>query len=84
MAQPQTHIAFFGHDSADAANRRRVQAFQDDGLHVTGYMMHRRDPGDLSWENVDLGDISIYLNNIRGSRCRRAEHGDTCASRDYC
>jgi len=67
MAQPQTHIAFFGHDSADAANRRRVQAFQDDGLRVTGYMMHRRDPGDLSWENVDLGETqdSAFVQRIR-------------------
>lgn len=67
MAKPDTHIAFFGHDSADAANRRRVQAFQDDGLRVTGYMMHRRDPGALNWENVDLGETqdSAFVQRIR-------------------
>ena len=50
-----TRIAFFGHDAADAAVRRRVQGFLDDGLSVTGFMMHRRDPGAMAWENVDLG-----------------------------
>ncbi|MEQ9505739.1 MAG: hypothetical protein RLO80_05675 [Hyphomonas sp.] len=50
-----TRIAFFGHDAADAAVRRRVQGFLDDGLGVTGFMMHRRDAGPLAWENVDLG-----------------------------
>ena len=51
-----THIAYFGHDSADAAIRRRVQAFHSDGFDVTGFMMHRRDPGALPWENIDLGE----------------------------
>ncbi|MEL7040208.1 MAG: glycosyl transferase [Pseudomonadota bacterium] len=55
MTDAPVHIAFFGHDAADAAIRRRVQAFQNDGLQVTGFMMHRRDPGEMSWENVDLG-----------------------------
>lgn len=50
-----TRLAFFGHDSADAAIRRRLEAFTEDGIDVTGYMMHRGDPGDLSWANVDLG-----------------------------
>jgi succinoglycan biosynthesis protein ExoL len=48
-------IAFFGHDAADAAVRRRVQGFQDDGLEVLGFMMRRRDDVQTSWENVDLG-----------------------------
>ncbi|MCR9268700.1 MAG: hypothetical protein NXH72_01805 [Hyphomonadaceae bacterium] len=67
MPDRPIHIAFFGHDSADAANRRRVQAFQDDGLGVTGYMMHRRDPGSLFWDNVDLGETrdSAFLQRIR-------------------
>ncbi len=62
-----THIAFFGHDAADAAIRRRVQAFQDDHLTVTGYMMHRRAPGELAWENVDLGETrdGAFLQRIK-------------------
>jgi succinoglycan biosynthesis protein ExoL len=51
-----TRIAFFGHDAADAAVRRRVQGFVDDGLSVTGFMMRRRDPAQISWENIDLGE----------------------------
>ena len=51
-----TRIAFFGHDAADAAVRRRVQGFLDDGLEVTGFMMRRRDPGALAWDNIDLGE----------------------------
>ncbi len=51
-----TRIAFFGHDAADAAVRRRVRGFLDDGLRVTGFMMRRRDPGTLDWDNVDLGE----------------------------
>src|ERR1044071_5735234 len=50
-----TRIAFFGHDAADAAVRRRVQGFRDDGLDVTGFMMRRRDDISPDWENVDLG-----------------------------
>ena len=51
-----TRIAFFGHDAADAAIRRRVRGFLDDGLQVTGFMMRRRDPGALDCEHVDLGE----------------------------
>lgn len=60
-------IAFFGHDSTDAAIRRRITAFQDDGLNVVGYMMHRRDPGHLDWENIDLGETKdgAFLHRIR-------------------
>jgi succinoglycan biosynthesis protein ExoL len=50
-----TRIAFFGHDAADAAVRRRVQGFRDDGLDVVGFMMRRRDDVSTEWENVDLG-----------------------------
>ncbi len=50
-----TRIAFFGHDAADAAVRRRVQGFRDDGLSIIGYMMRRRDDVAVNWENVDLG-----------------------------
>ncbi len=62
-----TRIAFFGHDAADAAVRRRVQGFLDDGLEVTGFMMRRRDPGALAWDNVDLGETrdGAFLQRIR-------------------
>jgi succinoglycan biosynthesis protein ExoL len=50
-----TRIAFFGHDAADAAVRRRVQGFRDDGLDITGFMMRRRDDVAVDWDNVDLG-----------------------------
>ena len=49
-----TTIAFFGHDAADAAVRRRVKSFAGDGLDVVGFMMRRRDV-DPEWQNVDLG-----------------------------
>ncbi|MEO0713237.1 MAG: glycosyl transferase family 1 [Pseudomonadota bacterium] len=50
-----THIAYFGHDSSDAAIRRRVRALEDDGLSVTGYMMRRGASKDVAWTNIDLG-----------------------------
>lgn len=50
-----THIAFFGHDCADAAIQRRVKAFVDDGLSVTGFMKRRGDAIAPNWDNVDLG-----------------------------
>ena len=50
-----TKVAFFGHDAGDAAVRRRVQAMQDDGLSVTGFMMRRKDDVATDWDNVDLG-----------------------------
>ena len=50
-----TKVAFFGHDAGDAAVRRRVQAMQDDGLAVTGFMMRRKDDVATDWDNVDLG-----------------------------
>lgn len=67
MKQPKFRIAFFGHDSADAAIRRRIQALQHDGLDVVGYMMHRRAPGDLDWDNVDLGETrdGAFLQRFR-------------------
>lgn len=62
-----TKIAFFGHDAADAAIRRRVRGFQDDGFEVTGFMMRRREPLDRDWENVDLGETrdGAFLQRIR-------------------
>jgi len=71
-----TRIAFFGHDAADAAVRRRVQGFLDDGLEVTGFMMRRRDPGAINWENIDLGETrdGAFVQRIRQvfSGARRA------------
>ena len=62
-----TRIAFFGHDAADAAVRRRVQSFRDDGLEVTGFMMRRHDSPSIDWENVDLGRTfdGAYVQRVR-------------------
>ena len=62
-----TRIAFFGHDAADAAIRRRVQGFRDDGLDVTGFMMRRHDKVNVDWENIDLGRTfdAAYFQRIR-------------------
>lgn len=62
-----TRIAFFGHDVADAAIRRRVRGFQDDGFQVTGFMMRRREPLAQEWDNIDLGQThdGAFLQRIR-------------------
>jgi succinoglycan biosynthesis protein ExoL len=76
---PMTRIAFFGHDAADAAVRRRVQGFRDDGLDVTGFMMRRRDDVSPGWDNVDLGRTfdGNYVQRVRsifsGARKAAAE-----------
>ncbi len=49
------HIAFFGHDAADSAVRRRVRAMKGDGFRVTGFMMRRRENITPEWQNIDLG-----------------------------
>lgn len=61
-----TRIAFFAHDSGDAAVRRRVQGFRDDGLEVIGFMARRRDEIATDWDNVDLGRTydANYLQRI--------------------
>jgi succinoglycan biosynthesis protein ExoL len=77
---PMTRIAFFGQDAADAAVRRRVQGFRDDGLEVTGFMMRRRDDVSPGWDNVDLGRTfdGNYVQRVRsifsGARKAAAEH----------
>ncbi len=82
-----TRIAFFGHDAADAAVRRRVQGFRDDGLDVTGFMMRRRDDVTPDWDNVDLGRTfdGAYLQRIQsifaGAR-RAADARDRLAAAD--
>ncbi|MEO0753941.1 MAG: glycosyltransferase [Pseudomonadota bacterium] len=50
-----TTIAFFGHNVADAAIRRRIEAFQADGLSVRGYMARRGPAQSPGWDVVDLG-----------------------------
>jgi succinoglycan biosynthesis protein ExoL len=81
-----TRIAFFGHDAADAAVRRRVRGFLDDGLEVTGFMMRRRDPGTLDWDNVDLGETrdGAFVQRIRqvfaGARRAAADRAKLAAA----
>jgi succinoglycan biosynthesis protein ExoL len=82
-----TRIAFFGHDAADAAVRRRVQGFRDDGLDVVGFTMRRRDDVSTDWQNVDLGRTfdGAYAQRIRsifrGARLAAAQ-SDLLASAD--
>ncbi len=62
-----TRIAFFAHDAADAAVRRRIQGFRDDGLDVVGFTMRRRDDINPEWENIDLGRTfdAAYIQRIK-------------------
>lgn len=82
-----TRIAFFGHDAADAAVRRRVQGFRDDGLDVIGFTMHRRDDYSVDWDNIDLGRTfdAAYAQRIasvfKGAGIAAA-HRDKLASAD--
>jgi len=82
-----TRIAFFAHDAADAAVRRRVQGFRDDGLVVTGFTMRRRDDVSVDWQNIDLGRTydGAYLQRIksvfRGARLA-VENRELLASAD--
>ena len=81
-----TRIAFFGHDAADAAVRRRVQGFRDDGLDVTGFTMRRRDEGVTGWDNVDLGKTfdGAYVQRVRsivrGARLAAAQREKLAAA----
>lgn len=80
------HVAFFGHDAADAAVRRRVQGFIDDGVTVSGFMMRRSDDVDTAWENVDLGRTfdGNYIQRIRSvfTGAKRAARSERLASAD--
>ena len=60
-------VAYFGHDAGDAAIRRRVRAFEDDGVSVTGFMMRRGDDLPTEWKNIDLGRTAdgAFLQRIR-------------------
>ncbi len=82
-----TRIAFFGHDAADAAVRRRVQGFRDDGLEVAGFTMRRRDDVQVDWENIDLGrtfdgDYRQRIRSIFTGARRAADALDLLASAD--
>ena len=48
-------LAYFGHDSSDAAIRKRVNSFREIGIDVDGYMMTRESDHQPDWNNVDLG-----------------------------
>ena len=85
-ARPR-HVAFFGHDAGDAAVRRRVQAFRDDGINVTGFMMRRGEAAPTAWENIDLGQThdGAFLQRIRqvfAGADLAATHRDTLADAD--
>ena len=60
-------VAYFGHDAGDAAIRRRVRGFEDDGVTVTGFMMRRGDVQPTEWKNIDLGLTAdgAFLQRIR-------------------
>lgn len=82
-----TRIAFFGHDASDAAVRRRVQGFRDDGLDVVGFTMRRRDEVKVDWNNVDLGRTfdGAYrqrINSIFSGAKRAAAQRELLASAD--
>ncbi len=51
-------IAFLGHDSSESTIKKRVRAFIDNGVDVTGFMFRRMRPGAENppeWRNIDLG-----------------------------
>jgi succinoglycan biosynthesis protein ExoL len=78
-------IAFFGHDAADAAVRRRVQGFSEDGLEVVGFMKRRHDNVQTEWENIDLGrtfdgDYVQRLQSILTGARRAAAHRQALVS----
>jgi len=62
-----TSIAFFGHNVADAAIRRRIEAFQADGLSVRGYMARRGPPAEPGWPVIDLGETrdGAFVQRVR-------------------
>lgn len=82
-----TMIAFFGHDAADAAIRRRARAFLDDGFALTGFMMRRGDLPATEWASIDLGQTrdGAFLQRIRqifrGARIA-ADNRDVLAKAD--
>jgi len=59
-------IALFGHNSNDAAVRRRAVAFRRAGYRVIGFMPHRGEKADKEWELVELGatEDNAYLKRV--------------------
>lgn len=59
-------LAYFGHDSSDAAIIRRVASLKACGLQVHGFMMKRFDGPDPDWENISLGQTknAAYLDRV--------------------
>lgn len=80
-------ISYFGHDSSDAAIRKRVHIFKACGCDVRGFMNKRSGTGDLEWRNVELGEThdGAYFDRIwsvfRGA-FRAAKHKRTLAESD--
>jgi succinoglycan biosynthesis protein ExoL len=76
-----THVAFFGHNSGDAAVRRRAVAFRRAGCEVTGFMPHRGLAEPTPWRTVDLGEThdNRYMQRmgsiLSGARRALAERG---------
>jgi len=60
-------IAYFGHDTYDAAIARRVRSLSAAGHEVTGLMMRRGEVNDLPWDNIDLGRTwdAAYVQRLR-------------------
>lgn len=48
-------VAYFAFDRGDAATRRRIAAFEADGIAVDGFAMRRRDDDPPPWLVADLG-----------------------------
>ena len=67
-------IAYFGHDSHDAAIRRRVRALQAAGHRVTGFMMRRGEDRPQEWHNIDLGETQDKAYFQRLASIRRGIH----------
>ena len=80
-------ISYFGHDSSDAAIRKRVHTFRKCGYDVQGFMNKRLDGPAPEWENVELGETEngAYFNRIwsvfRGAS-RAAKHKQVLAGSD--
>ena len=80
-------ISYFGHDSSDAAIRKRVRTFEKCGYEVHGFMNKRLDGPDPEWRNVELGHTrnGAFIDRIwsvfRGA-FRAAKHKQVLADSD--
>ncbi len=64
-------LLVFAYDAAEAAQRRRIRAYQECGFDVTGFTMRRANmthDADPFWRNIDLGETR---NAAMGQRIRR-------------